>query len=137
MRQRLLLIIVFLLMNSMLQAQDLKDFRWKNRILLIMEPEGDLTKGKDQIELFSVYEQEMTERDLIIFVYDGKTMRDKTMKKLSSNVQNIPYKNFQGLILIGKDGGVKFKEGFTIDPMLIFEIIDSMPMRQSEIKNTP
>jgi len=126
-------------MNSTLEAQDLNDFRWKNRVLLIMEPGNDLTKGKDQIILFSAFEQEMTDRDLIILVYDGKIIRDKTLKEISFDIRDIPYKDFQGVLLIGKDGGVKFKERFMVDPVLIFKLIDSMPMRQGEIKikNTP
>lgn len=136
---RLLLILILLLMNSTLEAQDLNDFRWKNRVLLIMEPGNDLTKGKDQIILFSAFEQEMTDRDLIILVYDGKIIRDKTLKEISFDIRDIPYKDFQGVLLIGKDGGVKFKERFMVDPVLIFKLIDSMPMRQGEIKikNTP
>ena len=123
----------------MIQAQDLNDFRWKNRLLLIMEPEGDLTKGKEQIELFSDYEQEMKDRDLIIFVYDGKILRDKNMKKVPYTMQKIPHKDFQGVLLLGKDGGIKLKEQFMVDPVKVLELIDSMPMRQGEIKtkNSP
>lgn len=99
-----------------------------------MEPGGDLTKGKDQLRLFSEFEQEITDRDLIIFIFDGKIIRDSTLKKIAFDVQSIPNKDFQGVLLIGKDGGVKFKEKFLVDPAIVFELIDSMPMRQREIK---
>jgi hypothetical protein len=62
-------------------------------------------------------------------------MRDQAMNKVSMKTQNVPLKDFQGVVLIGKDGGVKFKERFMVAPATIFDIVDSMPMRQAEIKN--
>ncbi|MBW2492220.1 MAG: DUF4174 domain-containing protein, partial [Deltaproteobacteria bacterium] len=36
--------------------------------------------------------------------------------------------------LIGKDGGIKLKRNDQIDLETIFELIDSMPMRNDEIR---
>ena len=38
------------------------------------------------------------------------------------------------LILVGKDGGIKLKSGDQVDLTEVFELIDSMPMRQGEMQ---
>ncbi len=38
------------------------------------------------------------------------------------------------VVLIGKDGGVKRKETKPIDPNVLFETIDTMPMRRQEMR---
>ena len=43
------------------------------------------------------------------------------------------FDNFN-LILIGKDGGVKYNNNEPVKINKIFEIIDKMPMRMQEIK---
>jgi hypothetical protein len=38
------------------------------------------------------------------------------------------------VVLIGKDGGVKRKDSKPIDPKVLFETIDTMPMRRQEMR---
>jgi hypothetical protein len=38
------------------------------------------------------------------------------------------------VILIGKDGGEKIRQGSSVDLKEIFAIIDAMPMRQQEMR---
>jgi hypothetical protein len=38
------------------------------------------------------------------------------------------------LILVGKDGGIKLKRSDQVDLREVFELIDSMPMRQNEMR---
>ena len=42
--------------------------------------------------------------------------------------------NTYALILVGKDGGVKFKRDDRVSLSEIFELIDSMPMRKNEMR---
>ncbi|WP_424378927.1 DUF4174 domain-containing protein [Muriicola sp.] len=126
-------------MNSTLQGQGLNDFRWKNRVLLLIEPEGDLVNAREQLALLRAFEQDIEARELVILVFDGEVIRDKELKVTAIEPDNITDKNFQGILLFGKDGGIKLKEPFTVAPILIFDLIDSMPMRQREMrrKNSP
>ncbi len=139
MYHRLFYVLIFLFMSSTLEGQDLNDFRWKNRLLLLMESEGDLVNTKEQLALLSTFEEDIKARELVILVFDGEVIRDKDLKVTAINPEGIPYKDFQGVLLFGKDGGIKLKEPFTVAPILIFDLIDSMPMRQREIrrKNSP
>jgi hypothetical protein len=104
-----------------------------------MEPEGDLVNTKEQLALFTAFGEDIKARELIILVFDGEVVRDKGLKATSININKIPHKDFQGVLLIGKDGGIKLKEPFSVQPIRIFDLIDSMPMRQSEMrrKNSP
>ncbi len=139
MYRRLFYVLIFLFMSSTLEGQDLNDFRWKNRLLLLMEPEGDLVNTREQLALLSTFEEDIKARELVILVFDGEVIRDKDLKVTAINPEDIPYKDFQGVLLVGKDGGIKLKEPFTVAPIFIFDLIDSMPMRQREIrrKNSP
>ena len=139
MYRRLFYVLIFLFMSSTLEGQSLNDFRWKNRLLLLMEPQGDLVNTRDQLALLSTFEQDIKARELVILVFDGEVIRDKDLKITAIKPDNITDKDFKGVLLLGKDGGIKLKEPFTVAPILIFDLIDSMPMRQREMgrKNSP
>jgi hypothetical protein len=38
------------------------------------------------------------------------------------------------IVLIGKDGSVKASWNEIVDPIIVFEIIDAMPMRRQEMR---
>ncbi|MBT8282033.1 MAG: DUF4174 domain-containing protein [Muriicola sp.] len=120
-------------------SQDLSDYRWKNRILLLSDSGEMLQKSKKQIELFAAYQEDMEERDLIFLIFDGKVGRDQDFKIISQISRTDNIARSEGVFLIGKDGGVKWESEFFVKPSVIFEIIDSMPMRRSEMrrKNNP
>ena len=44
--------------------------------------------------------------------------------------------SFTGIVLIGKDGGVKMKKEFQVDPKTVFTLIDGMPMRRAEMERS-
>jgi len=122
-----------------LSSQDLKDYRWKNRVLLLCEPGKNLEKSKKQIGLFMAHPAEMADRDLVLLIYDGRVIRDQEFQIISLKASSIPEKGFEGVLLLGKDGGIKLKSPFLVKPITIFDLIDSMPMRRAEMrrKNSP
>lgn len=97
----------------LLQAE-LDGYRWKSRVLLQF---GDPPKFTAQTNAA------FKERDLVVLKADTPQFR----------------KAFQitapfALILIGKDGGEKARWLTPINPQTIIDLIDSMPMRQSEMR---
>ncbi|MEY8019642.1 DUF4174 domain-containing protein [Muriicola sp. SD30] len=139
MRKFSLLLSFILLINYTMISQDLNAYRWKNRILLLCDSGEGLEKTKAQLQLFSSYQKELEERDLIILIYDGNTVKDKKFRTVSGVSKNEIEFEQEGVFLIGKDGGVKLESGFYADPIAIFDLIDSMPMRRGEMrkKNNP
>lgn len=118
-----------------MSAQELKDFKWKNRILLLIGSGNNVEEREMQLNKFKAQLNEMQERDLVLFVYDGKDISDIDGTPTNIKIKNTPFDKFQGVILIGKDGGVKLQKKFVVEVREIFELIDQMPMRRSEMKH--
>ena len=117
-------------------AQSLKDYQWKNRLLFILNPDGKDPLSHPQLVAFKDRTAAVEERQLLIMVLHQGKLMDINGNELKQDHREIPFNDFKGVMLIGKDGGVKLKEPFSIDPDLIFNLIDSMPMRRAEIKNS-
>ena len=69
---------------------------------------------------------EILNRDLLHFNF----INDHEIK----NLTNINDKSFR-ILLIGKDGGVKYESNRFISLIQLFELIDSMPIRQREMQH--
>ncbi|MEL0659257.1 DUF4174 domain-containing protein [Psychromonas arctica] len=136
-----MLIMSFLLSTVVYSGQDelqnINQLRWENRIILIY------STGKDNdivnIRLFTKYEEKINERDLVWFIIKESEVITNYSNTLSneflSNTKNrFPIEGDKAL-LIGKDGHIKAK-GAELNLNFIFREVDSMPMRQQEIKNS-
>jgi hypothetical protein len=78
----------------------------------------------------------LLERDMILFGFSEEQPPYSTEQSI--NLEIIQKKlsiDDNTIVLLGKDGYVKAKWRRTVDPQTIFKIIDSMPMRQSEMRN--
>ncbi|RKN78390.1 DUF4174 domain-containing protein [Ulvibacterium marinum] len=135
-----LIMAVILLSTFKGGAQQLKDYQWKNRILLFFEVSWESDAINSQLEKFSGVREEMVDRHLVLFVVTPKGIftehghpQDMHLKDVYNTV-NVSEK-FKGAVLIGKDGGVKLKKDLEITPQLVFDLIDSMPMRRAEMQS--
>ena len=121
---------------------DLKSFEWKNRILVIG---GNDSKYQNQFDILEVNKNEYIDRDMVVILInkDGSKISQDGLK----NFKNLDYEstssirkrfNFEdfSLILIGKDGEVKYRINEPVKINKIFELIDKMPMRMQEIKES-
>ncbi|MEP0131343.1 MAG: DUF4174 domain-containing protein [Eudoraea sp.] len=118
-----------------MSSRELTEFMWKKRILLVMDAKNDLDTRNLQLNKFNGLHAEMRERDLVLFVYNGKEVLDRDGMITYINPDNIAYGELQGIILIGKDGGVKLRKKYTVEANEVFDLIDQMPMRRAEMKN--
>ena len=115
-------LISMLLFNSIAQAQ----YSSKRKLLLVTDNIQN-TQFLEQENILQSDSSGVAERDLTI-----TTITPSNNKALYSKWMN----NSVGfrLILIGKDGGEKFTSDIPISCKHLYAIIDSMPMRQQEIK---
>ena len=120
----LLLSFIAIMIPKELHGIELNDYLWKNRIILTFaddEDHPDLIKLKAEMK---ENECGILNRDLLHFHFsnDGKT-------------GNLTTKNDQSyrILLIGKDGGIKYESKRSISLIQLFELIDSMPMRKNEM----
>ncbi|MEO1010382.1 MAG: DUF4174 domain-containing protein [Bacteroidota bacterium] len=126
--------------SFMVQAQDFTDYQWESRILLLVDPIPESAAMRAQLVAFLETPEEMKERDLLLFRVTADNVLDKNGKPTGVSRHSV-YKDyalskqFQGILLIGKDGGVKLKENFFVKPSIIFSLIDGMPMRRAEMRS--
>ena len=137
MPQRFAVCITLTLLSLVpLQAQSLSSLKWKNRILVLMDPDGETIARDKQLLAFRELDTALTERDLLIFCYNGKALLSRDLEASQYRLPEQIDRNFQGVILLGKDGGVKLKAAYPVEPQFIFTLIDGMPMRRAEIRKS-
>jgi Domain of unknown function (DUF4174) len=119
---------------------DLDSYQGKNRLLILFAPSEDASMYQPFKEQLQIRTQEIRDRDLVTFhVFESGEGRlnDRPLHKeqVLSLRKRFSIKSGQcTVILIGKDGEVKFREPLPVDLSDIFAIIDAMPMRQREMR---
>ncbi len=122
-----------------LTAQELDNYKWQNRLLLIFTPTEQSDQFEEQFSLFSEKQEGIVDRDLLIIHVSpegGKVNNTKITSRKAGKLYDrfdLPKDSFN-LLLIGKDGGVKLRKREITPTQPIFDLIDSMPMRQREMK---
>ena len=115
------------------KLSDLRLLQWKNRIILV----NNLQNQHAVLTLFENNKSEMKERDIIWFVLEGDVAHTNYQGALSDDFIVNTRERYQlkvgKIMLIGKDGGVKFLLD-RMDLEAIFAQIDAMPMRQNEME---
>lgn len=139
MRPFALPILLLILLSTVGTAQDLDTYQWKNRIILLKESDMESDWLKAQIKRLQSDMGELNERQLLVFIVSNESVYDIERNTVDLDaqtlIQQFDLDAFSGLVLVGKDGGVKMKEDFIVNPKTIFELVDSMPMRKAEIRN--
>lgn len=120
-------------------SQNLDDYKWENRLLFFIADNESLTLEKN-VKLFTENKNELKDRNLIILVMNRTDVFNTDGSKLDVKAEHV-YEQFhlmtdyEGILLIGKDGGAKLKKPLPVNPETIYNTIDAMPMRQSELRN--
>jgi uncharacterized membrane protein YpjA len=127
------IILLFIMYGYSLTAQQLSDYKWKNRVLVLSDSPTYTNEFKKALQLIKDSSNEIEQRDLIILIYKKNHLYNLDDKEVLFKNNTIKY--LKGYLLIGKDGGVKSKQSYPLQLEEIFELIDSMPMRRAEIKS--
>ena len=118
---------------SAMNAQRLDDLRWKKRVIIIYAPNGSEQKLSQQEQLLHSHDAELKERDVTQIVLRSRAENPEIAERF-----NLAKADF-ALLLIGKDGLEKLRSREVVSPETLFRLVDSMPMRQEEMrkKDTP
>jgi hypothetical protein len=119
---------------------DLNQFLWKNRLLFIFAPDRNHPDFSDLHQSLKANRDQIAERDLVVFEIlesgparmNSELLALDTAQMLRKKVK-APSGEFT-VILVGKDGGVKLNRHERTELKDIFGLIDSMPMRQDEVR---
>ncbi|MDX2175365.1 MAG: DUF4174 domain-containing protein [Candidatus Sumerlaeia bacterium] len=104
----------------------LDQFLWKNRLVVLFAEDTKDPEYLRQLTLLNLERDGLEERQTLIVPVQGSGAGLRGRFGLEPG-------GFQ-LALVGKDGGVKLRASDPVDPSVVFDLIDSMPMRQAELR---
>ncbi|MBT8237722.1 MAG: DUF4174 domain-containing protein [Croceitalea sp.] len=119
-------IVILFFTFTMGNAQDLASYKWKNRVIILFSNTNSKLMNQ-QFRLLNEQVASLQDRDIVV-------LTPNSVDQLSHKKNIKLEEDFVGLILIGKDGGIKLKKSFVVEPEVIFNLVDSMPMRRAEIR---
>lgn len=97
----------------------------KKRQVLVFGPPGSTQVG-EQVKLLEKATAGMNERHMTLTVIKPGQAAWKNYQVDPSNALTV--------ILVGKDGGEKYRSGKLTTAQQLFDLVDAMPMRQSEMR---
>lgn len=121
--------------------KSLDAYQWKNRLLLVFTPSKNSSAYQRQMQLFEGQKAGFDDRDLLVIKLladgtshlDSQSIDEATVAQLRSQF-NVGQDEFC-VILVGKDGTSKRRNNTPVEPTVIFNQIDAMPMRQQEMRS--
>lgn len=135
------LLVLLVSMNcSKAQIENLQDFQWKNRLLIIYAGDKQASTLENQLDAIRVAEEGYEERDLLVIILKDQTVtiwnssasHHLKFDDITDQLSIATDKSYVNL-LIGKDGRVKLRDETLIANKKLFNTIDAMPMRQREM----
>lgn len=122
------------------RADPLGDLTWDKRVLVVLTA-GDGAALDQQAALFKDVGNGFSERDMVVFAIVGahriRPLFGPPPKVDPAAVRarlDVPLEAPFAAVLIGKDGGVKWRAEAPVTPAAVFGVIDAMPMRQNEMR---
>ena len=119
---------------------DLSSYKWKNRLLVIFGPSASDRRLVQQQRTVNDNEEGFKERDLLpVYVFEdgpgyvGKERISPEEATATRDAFGVREGDF-AVVLVGKDGGEKFRYADSVPAEEIFDRIDAMPMRRSEMR---
>ncbi|TQR87427.1 DUF4174 domain-containing protein [Mycobacterium hodleri] len=142
------LMLVVLVMSTVLgsataMAAELSDYRWESRPLLVFAPEASDPRLVETLKRIDATRCDFTGRDMVLGVVvaegdstlDGQAVDADESRRLMD--QFAIGDNAFSVVLIGKDGGEKFRVNGVPDLRTIYAVVDGMPMRSREMGADP
>lgn len=120
-------------------AQNLKDFRWKNRIILVFGEVSEKDEVDKQIKELKKDSAGLNDRKILLLQVTQHLVTDQFGIKYKESLYNEALTiqsnadHFE-ILLIGLDGGIKLRKNQFVSLSELYKLIDVMPMRQAEIR---
>jgi hypothetical protein len=119
----------------------LNEYRGKRRPLLLFAPSPADEAYRHQKNLLDAAAARAAERDVVVIeVFDGRQASADGVDIGPAAARDLrdtfaPPADGLTVVLVGKDGAEKLRQtGTVLDPTQLFDLIDSMPMRQEETR---
>lgn len=110
------------------KASTLDDYRWRNRLVVVVAPGGD-ADAMAQRRIFESASDGMAERAmLLVEALDDSERSRQIRQRLSADGRRFR------VFLVGKDGHVAFSSERPVPAEVLFGKVDVMPMRRDEMR---
>jgi hypothetical protein len=113
-----------------LKSSDPSEFGGTNRLVLIFTPSTEDETYARQLSLLEGQEAAFEDRDLLTITFPEDGSDDSASARRRFGIEPDDF----ATILVGKDGGEKFRSGEPVRPEELFGLIDAMPMRRREMR---
>jgi hypothetical protein len=139
----IVLCVMMLFTTTPSSAMQLSDVEWKKRPLLLFAPNHHSVRLQQTQYRLQQNSCELEDRDMFVAVIVGQGHSAMDKQPISLQYASSLRKQFAissdqfVVILLGKDGGEKYRSYQIPDLDKIFALIDGMPMRQDEIQENP
>jgi hypothetical protein len=110
------------------RASQLDDWKWKNRVLVVVGPAED-SAVRQQRQIYQSSANGMSERQIVL----TEALDDTALSREIRSRVSADGKRFHAF-LIGKDGHVALSSDKPLSADFLFQRIDAMPMRQDEMR---
>ena len=127
-----ILLFSFLMATLVDESKSRTDFIWENRLLVVFDPQQSLE------QFIELNQEDFMNRKLLVFHFENDTLVNTNFKGKINQESFLDLKAMKGPVwyLLGLDGGIKRNGQKLPAYQKIFRVIDSMPMRQSELKKS-
>ena len=148
--RKLRLILISLIMTTLgtawgtaaMGSETLDQLKWEKRPLLLFAKSRSFAPLDKQVDLLRQYRPDLEDRDMVVLSTTGRQETNAaigyfpiargTARQLRRQFE--PAERGLTVILVGKDGTEKGRWQQIVEPQDLFDIIDSMPMRQQEMR---
>lgn len=119
----------------------LDDYHWKNRVIVLFASSSENERYKTQWDEFAADEEGLSERDIVLIsIFDQGKSRINGQEITAVSTETIKQRLGESgsrftVILIGKDGTTKLRKHEILSVVELYRTIDSMPMRQWEMRD--
>jgi hypothetical protein len=115
-------------------AQQIGDLRWQYSVLLLMDTKDDPLCA-EQLRELKKHRVAMQDRDLLLFVFNGRELLDENGKNTGLGILEIPNPGYHGILLLGKDGSIILRKPFPVAPAEIFKRLDAVGVQKESIRD--
>ncbi|BBZ19961.1 hypothetical protein MGAD_42960 [Mycolicibacterium gadium] len=124
-------------------ADELGDYRWERRPLLVFAPTDSDPRLVETLGRIEARRCDFVSRDMVLGLVvtegnstlDGQAINADESQRLGD--RHAIGENAFSVVLIGKDGGEKLRVNEVPDLSVIYAVIDGMPMRGREMNANP
>lgn len=140
---RLPIILLFSMSVVPVAANPLTGYQWQHRLLLVFAPDLQHSQLQQLTRQLQQRDCELNDRDMLTGYILAKNHSRLAGKPLPTEESDTLRQHYGiqldqfAVLLIGKDGGEKYRLYEVPELEEIFALVDGMPMRQDEMQRKP